>query len=95
MGISKETSATLWWVFFIAIAVAIVIVVLFPMYQTRQAKVDELAKRQEKLNQKSRERDRLSDKVDRLQNDPATVEKEAKEKFGMGTAKDTVIIYEK
>lgn len=84
-----------WWILFIIIVSIMTGVFLYPLYQKKKAKSEELESRKQVLTQREAERQKLSDKIDALENSPEAVEREAREKFMMARPGEKVLIYEK
>ena len=93
MAINRETRRTVLWVFIIIILAVLSAIFLYPRYKEKQAKIAELNSRKAVLAQKEEERRQLSGEVEALQNDPETVGRVAREKFGMGKDGERVVIY--
>lgn len=95
MAINKETSKNFWWTLFIVLAMIMSAVFLYPLYKTKNEKLEELEKRKELLLRKEIERENIEKQVNALENSPEAVESEARNKFGMGRKQEKILRYEK
>ncbi|MBE6389255.1 MAG: hypothetical protein E7043_03675 [Lentisphaerae bacterium] len=95
MAINKETSKNFWWTLFIVLAMIMSAVFLYPLYKTKNEKLEELEKRKELLLRKEIERENIEKRVNALENSPEAVESEARNKFGMGRKQEKILRYEK
>jgi len=90
--LSKESRTTFWWILFIIIAVVMVILFLVPRYKQLQQQENELKKMRSDLTELQQENNLLRTKVDDLQNNPAEVERTAREKYNMAHKDETLWI---
>jgi len=93
MSFSKETRTTLWWLIFIVIAAVLTALFLYPRMQILRRNQRELQRQQQLLARKKRDSERLRNKVEALQNSPAAVEREARERHNLTRPGETVMIY--
>ncbi|MBE6356853.1 MAG: hypothetical protein E7058_07035 [Lentisphaerae bacterium] len=90
----QSSSALLWILFFIAIAI-LTAVFLYPLYKTKNEQLEKLEKSKKNEAAIKKILDQKKSKADALENSKEAVEREARTKFGMGKENETVLRYEK